>query len=228
MTSAGERTASDFLTPERVAYWYLRLNGFFQIENFVIHPERSGSQRTDADILAVRFPFRAERLIDEPTRIMRDDIELLSLSSNLVDVVIAEVKTNQTCMLNGPWTDASKENIHRAIAAIGCFETRSEIDQAAQALYSGKAHSTSILQIRLIAIGKAENPALSEEYPEVTQLVWSEVLAFIWHRFHEYKRAKTQVDQWDDVGKRLKKLADDAENEEAFVRVAKDAMGVQN
>lgn len=47
------------LDPEKVAYWYFRLNGFFQIENFVVHPERRGSQRTDADLLAVRFPIIA-------------------------------------------------------------------------------------------------------------------------------------------------------------------------
>ena len=51
------------LSPEKVAYWYFRLNGFLQIENFIIHPERYGSGRTDADLLAVRFPFRAERLL---------------------------------------------------------------------------------------------------------------------------------------------------------------------
>jgi hypothetical protein len=33
--------------PEKVAYWYFRLNGFFQIENFVVHPATSDSQRTD-------------------------------------------------------------------------------------------------------------------------------------------------------------------------------------
>ena len=49
------------LQPEKVAYWYFRLNGYLQIENFVIHPGRRGGQRTDADLLAVRFPHRAER-----------------------------------------------------------------------------------------------------------------------------------------------------------------------
>ena len=36
----------DNLNPEKVAYWYFRLNGFLQIENFVIHPSQSGAQRT--------------------------------------------------------------------------------------------------------------------------------------------------------------------------------------
>jgi hypothetical protein len=57
------------LDPEKVAYWYFRLNGFFQIENFVVHPARRGGQRTDADLLTVRFPHRAERLFDDPNDI---------------------------------------------------------------------------------------------------------------------------------------------------------------
>src|SRR2546426_644182 len=37
-----------------------RLNGFLTIRNFVIHPERGNDQRTDVDILGVRFPHRSE------------------------------------------------------------------------------------------------------------------------------------------------------------------------
>ena len=91
------RRPSGSLIPEKVAYWYFRLNGFLQIENFIVHPERRGSQRTDADLLAVRFPHRAERLFDDPNDIMPDDEHRLSLSHELIDVVIAEVKTNQPC-----------------------------------------------------------------------------------------------------------------------------------
>ena len=49
------------LDPEKVAYWYFRLNGFLQIENFVVHPERRGSQRTD-DLLRFRHSFRRQPL----------------------------------------------------------------------------------------------------------------------------------------------------------------------
>ena len=35
------------LDPEKVAYWYFRLNGYLQIENFVVHPVRHGGQRTN-------------------------------------------------------------------------------------------------------------------------------------------------------------------------------------
>ena len=48
--------------PEKLAYWYLRLNGFLTIPNFVVHPDNGSNQKTDIDILGVRFPYRAENL----------------------------------------------------------------------------------------------------------------------------------------------------------------------
>ena len=56
---------------ETLAYWYLRLNGFIPISNYVLHrpfglqgrgPRRSG----DADILAVRFPYSYELVGGQP------------------------------------------------------------------------------------------------------------------------------------------------------------------
>jgi hypothetical protein len=91
------------------------LNGFLQIENFVVHPERRGGQRTDADLLAVRFPFRAERLFDNPNDILADDAQRMALSQDLIDIVIAEVKINQPCTLNGPWTRQDQQNVHRVM-----------------------------------------------------------------------------------------------------------------
>lgn len=50
-------------SPERLAYWYFRLNGFLTTENFIVHPDEGKDQRTDADLLAVRFQHRAENVI---------------------------------------------------------------------------------------------------------------------------------------------------------------------
>jgi hypothetical protein len=119
MSRQPTQNLTQMLDPEKVAYWYFRLNGFLQIENFVVHPERRGSQRTDADLLAVRFPRRAERLFDDPNDIMADDEQGLRLSHDWIDVVIAEVKTNQPCTLNGPWTQPDHQNVPRVLAAIG-------------------------------------------------------------------------------------------------------------
>ena len=51
------------LNPDTVAYWFFRLNGCSTITNFVVHPDRHGSQRTDVNVLAapgtVPGPYRA-------------------------------------------------------------------------------------------------------------------------------------------------------------------------
>lgn len=56
---------------ERLASWYFRLNGFLTTENFIVHPDSGADQRTDADILAVRFAHRAENrlrpMVDDAT-----------------------------------------------------------------------------------------------------------------------------------------------------------------
>jgi len=47
---------------ESLAYWYLRLNGFFPITNFVMHKFEDFDYRGDCDILAVRFPYVFEKI----------------------------------------------------------------------------------------------------------------------------------------------------------------------
>jgi hypothetical protein len=223
----GRRSAINQINAEKVAYWYLRLNGFFQIENFVVHPERRGSQRTDADLLAVRFPFRAERLFDNLNDVMADDAQRLALSDNLIDILIAEVKTSQPCTLNGPWTVEDRENVHRVLAAIGCLP-RDQIRAAATDIYRTGLHRANTLRIRLVAVGRTRDENLARQYPEVTQLIWEEMLEFVWDRFSRYRQQKAQVDQWDDEGKKLKQLVDEhARSPEDFVERALRLMGVR-
>lgn len=48
---------------EELVYWYLRLNGFFLLDNFVLHQSSSDEGKTsDTDILAVRFPYVTEKI----------------------------------------------------------------------------------------------------------------------------------------------------------------------
>ncbi|WP_019013681.1 hypothetical protein [Elioraea tepidiphila] len=214
------------LSCEKVAYWYLRLNGFLQIENFYIHPVRRGAARTDADLLAVRFPYRKERLYDTPDDIMQDDSGGLSLSSDRIDVVIAEVKRSR-CALNGPWTNPSGENVHRVLAAIGCLPP-AKIRCAAKQIYeTGLYDDGNRLRIRLIAIGNHIDDLLQQKYPRVTQIVWEHLLRFVFDRFQKYRNQKTQTDHWDNVGKQLKERATRPHRTcDAFVKDVTQAMGL--
>jgi hypothetical protein len=187
-------------------------------ENFVVHPERRGSQRTDADLLAVRFPHRAERLFDDPNDIMADDEQGLRLSHDW---------TNQPCTLDGPWTQPDHQNVPRVLAAIGCLPPY-QIKQAAADIYRAGVHVSEFgLRIRLVAVGREPSEQLSATFPDVAQLTWAEMLAFIWERLRRYRQQKTQVDQWDAQGRRIKRLADLSAQAEPFIGQALHLMGVR-
>jgi hypothetical protein len=68
---------------EAVVTLYLRLNGYC----FIVHSPIHGRNRTEVDIIAVRFPHNAE-----PVRGVGTDREL-GTSNDAVDFVIGEVKS---------------------------------------------------------------------------------------------------------------------------------------
>lgn len=51
---------------EELVYWYLRLNGFFPLTNFVLHRDKAQPWTSDADVLAVRFPHVSEEIGGNP------------------------------------------------------------------------------------------------------------------------------------------------------------------
>ncbi len=196
------------LTTERVAFWYFRLNGYLQMENFIVHPSKGrGSQRTDADLIGVRFPYRNERLIDDPDDVMQDDTDALGLTSDWTDIVIVEVKTNDPCTLNGPWTNKDAENVHRVLAAIGCFDP-DRLDEVATCMYGqGLFEDEGLkLRVRLVAIGASINSELKRDHPGVVQLTWPMVMGFIGDRLYRYRSAKKHTPQWESTITFMQKL----------------------
>ena len=59
---------------EELVYWYLRLNGFFPIVDFVLH-HKGG----DTDVLAIRAPFTSEFVEGEP---LKEDKLLVQMVQN--------------------------------------------------------------------------------------------------------------------------------------------------
>jgi len=76
---------------ETNAYWYLRLNGFFLIENFVVHRTAEIVHSSDIDILGIRLPYVFEEVGGQIED--WDEALLNDLNPNLMTGVICEVKT---------------------------------------------------------------------------------------------------------------------------------------
>lgn len=186
------------MNPERLAYWYFRLNGFFTTENFIVHPDQGHDQRTDADLLAVRFAHRAENL----QRPMKDDPRVISCNT-FANVIIAEVKTSKCC-LNYPWTCSEDENMQRVVKAIGCVPDAA-IREACQSLYQTGKWSDAHATIRIFAIGATRNNKLI--IGKEQQLTWSEIVRFCRQRFKDYEQEKSSVGQWSEDGRNLRKAS---------------------
>jgi hypothetical protein len=184
-------------TPEDVAYWFFRLNGCLILQNFLIHPDHSGSQRTDADLVALRFPWRSELgMIDDA----------LFSKCPRPRLFLVEVKAGGACRLNGPWTDRSRENIQRVLSAVGCYQ-REEIGTVASLLYGAGAYAEGVVDSNLVAVAQYRNRELELVAPQAAQVVWDDMLAFIFERFQLFRNHKAHHPQWDCAGQHLFNLA---------------------
>ena len=200
------------MKPEDLAYWYLRLNGFFTILNYVLHPDRRGPQRTDADITGVRFPNRAEF----PEGNESDEADFCT---SVPLFLITEVKT-QECQLNGPWTSESSSNVNRLLASLG-VASKSRIPGIAKDLYARGWHEDETMRFSLACIGQSVNSDLLARYRDVPQKTWSDVIRFVARRFRSHRTTKTDHEQWHETGKTLWNLWDhDERTFEEHVRKA--------
>lgn len=197
------------LSSEQVAYWYLRLNGFFTIPNFIIHPDRGRNQRTDVDILGVRFPFRQE------LSGMKDD-NFLSRYDEKPLIILAEVKIGR-CNLNGPWTDPEKQNMQRVLRAIGAIKHEG-VDKIANDLYEQGRAEESIFSVSLLSIGNEINQEIAERFPKVPQITWGQIFDFIYNRLYQFRLQKVSHGQWDTVGKHLMRCMKESSSSGEFAQ----------
>lgn len=183
-------------TPEDLGYWFFRLNGCLSIRNFVVHPESKGSQKTDSDLLAVRFPFRREQdMADHP----------FFQSQSKTTAMFVEMKPGK-CEFNGPWTRPGDRNLVRVLEAVGVVAD-DEVDAAAEDLYVRGLHRSRDIDIVLVALGSEENDAVSKSLPYAHQITWRSVLDFVFYRFTMYRARKAHHPQWDMSGRHLYALA---------------------
>lgn len=104
---------------EELAYWYLRLNGFFPITNFVIHKSSNTEYPSDCDILAIRTPNVYEEIGGRPQDWDSKLSDSLGFNKYIIGI-ICEVKTG------GNGDIFKQENIWYAVDRLGFFPYDSE------------------------------------------------------------------------------------------------------
>jgi hypothetical protein len=194
---AATRRRSLPLNSESLTYWYFRLNGFFTIPNFVVHPDRGSKQRTDIDVFGIRLPNRHE-LIADP---MEDDGVFTQVGDKAF-LAIVEVKADLIAF-NRTWTVPELKNVQRFLAAAGAFAP-DKVEAIAHELYArGCFTADPFYHVSLVGIGRRLNPKLQATRPVIPQITWDNIARFIFRRFNRYAVQKRSHVQWDDAGKQL-------------------------
>lgn len=78
---------------EEITYWYLRLNGFFPLTNFVIHRVDDNAHPSDVDILAIRPEHVYEEIGGKPEDWDNSLLEVMDFRETIG--LICEVKTGR-------------------------------------------------------------------------------------------------------------------------------------
>jgi hypothetical protein len=187
---------------EEVANWYFRLNGFLSIPGFILHPDKvQRFPETEADLIAVRFPYSAEVL---GGRSMTDDGSLLQIDMRKTRIVfiLAEVKVD-VCRINGPWSDRTRGNMQRVIRRLG-FVADDQIGTIAESMYDDLRWESDTHIIQYIAVGSRSNDDLGRQYPQLLQITFEQISDFLLRRFRDFpeKLPTGPVhEQWPDFGR---------------------------
>ena len=200
---------------EAVASWYLRVNGFMAIPGFIVHldtstpyqPRRGVSihARTEADFVAVRFPYSKEIV---GGKAMSDDPQVVknTLAGGVEPhplFVLAEVKASQ-CRMNGPWTRQDSKNMQRVLRRMGFTSEEGVIEAAATALYQSARWEGKSVIVQYVCFGEYASPELKTRHVNLVQITWAQIGAFLFerHKSHPEKTPGNFVHhQWPAFGK---------------------------
>jgi len=139
---------------EELAYWYLRLNGFFPLSNFVVHKSSHVTYTSDCDLVAVRHPNVYEEIGGKDDD--WDDVLCSRLDFNRTIGLICEVKTGGY--------DRTKlfktANVRYAIGRLGIVPINRIEEISHQLMNSSTIDISDDLQISKLLVGNLdERPA---------------------------------------------------------------------
>jgi hypothetical protein len=208
------------LSPEDIAYWYLRLNGFLILRNFLVHGDRKGETRTDIDVLGVRFQYRREHL-DQP---MKDDDWIARAGRTIV--VFCEAKKG-AADFNPAWTNRDKMTMESFLALVGIIP-REHWSSVANELYEvGRSEVNRDVLITALLMNHDPESKVSTRLKRAQQVQLEHALWFIHRRFKTYHAVKTPHGQWEPSGHTIWDIYNSCRRSEGqFAKAVMERIGI--
>jgi hypothetical protein len=168
---------------ETLAYWYLRLNGFFPLRDFVHHMPDDRNARADCDLLAIRFPHVTEDIGGAPGDWDAARFEGWGLPLAHPIALIVQVKTGTR---TGHGEAFGQPRVKAALERVGLWPPGVVAPLArdlGRAACTAGPHDTRVAKLLI-----ASSPC---SHPEVhLSMLMGDAVAFIRRRFQRYRDPK--------------------------------------
>jgi hypothetical protein len=222
---------------EKFVRWYLRFNGYFCVENFILHKPigRSILQGGEFDVLAVRFPHSHEDKFagvpiqnDAELQLVRDRRLPASIRGEAIDFVVAEVKSGSPD-LNGVWmepdTDGEKTaRIEYLLSWMGPIADRDILQKTSSELRHRLWSVSGVHAFRVITFCFREQLGTIKD-ERVLPITFEDIAEWIvtartpcWRERGLGARSAHQ--QWDEMIQRIWKCGDPRIEMDKMARVA--------
>jgi hypothetical protein len=202
---------------EKFVKWYLRFNGYFNIEGFVVHaaddPGRISNgmvgSYTETDTLAVRMPYSAEVAGD---LLIANHELLVKGQEERVDMIIAEAKSGKQNKPNSVWREGDVEVIKYIIRFFGFYKKPCTIKKVSTQLASEYSYQDEESRIRYIVFAKKRNEYYQQK--GLTYILYQEMIDFLVDiRGQSWLKSKIGIAsvhyQWDPLIKLMFEAAND-------------------
>lgn len=149
---------------EALGYWYLRLNGFIPMTNFVQHRFRGGAgQNADCDVLGVRLPHVYEMIGGEAEDWDNDRFKEWGLDHTKNTIgVIGEIKTSEAYTyknVNGAFT---RDRLQYSLYRLGFFE-KDQVAAVAEQLLNRPSVTVGLFTVAKLFIYPHKAPPILKE-----------------------------------------------------------------
>lgn len=167
---------------EQIVYWYLRLNGFLPLTNFVVHRGQAQTYSGDIDMIAIRFPHVSEPIGGQPSdwdncQFEEWDLDLPTMRIGL----IVEVKSG---VINEHDLENWNQRIPQAIRRIGICPDQDCDAVAAELSHRSTGQCCDFTLAKLLV----SSPPLNS--PKWLSLSLDHAISFIEQRMQQYRDRK--------------------------------------